>query len=145
MNSRIELNSVLVMRFKRCNGMSQESHFSEVWMNKQNTNDKKEIPNTKCLLAQGPWEVHLLVSAKSLYSNPVALWWHSFIVVSWISLKDQIVSKQHRGLTVIFILVRKFSWLKVAFFKFQEPCLKKIFPEAIKWQNASSALKHYSA
>lgn len=43
-------------------------------MNKQNTNDKKEIPNTKRLLAQGPWEVHLLVSAKSLYSNPVALW-----------------------------------------------------------------------
>lgn len=44
--------------------MFQESHFSEVWMNKQNTNIKKKISNTKRLLAQGPWEVHLFVSAK---------------------------------------------------------------------------------
>lgn len=33
-------------------------------MNEQNTNIKKKIPNTKHLLAQGPWEVHLLASAK---------------------------------------------------------------------------------
>lgn len=44
--------------------MFQESHFSEVWMTKQNTNIKKKISNTKRLLAQGPWEIHLFVSAK---------------------------------------------------------------------------------
>lgn len=51
------------MTLKGYDGML-ESHFSEVWMNKQNTNIKKKISNTKHLLAQGRWEVHLLVSAK---------------------------------------------------------------------------------
>lgn len=32
------------MQLKECNGMFQESHFSEVCMNKQNTNTKKENP-----------------------------------------------------------------------------------------------------
>lgn len=78
-------------------------------MNKQNTNIKKKIPNTKHLLAQRPWEVHLLASAKmSLFQvcSPMAT--PTYCGFQNHRMKDQIVSKQHKGTIVIFILVRNF-------------------------------------
>lgn len=90
--------------------------FSEIWMTKQNTNVKKKIPNTKCLLAQGPWEAHLRASAK------ISLFWSCCLIVTCIycgftkhRMKDQAVSKQHKGPTVTFFTSEKFLMVKSCF------------------------------